>query len=182
MIICCFSASKGANPYECRVDPFPHGLDLAFKHQAKSIVLVPSILDSVILSGKSGPTGHIFPVALSEGTSTLPPDHLPFLEPYKVTFWFSDNTSSFEATRIFAKKIGETKCRAMSRDLAQPSVWIKTFPQKQELDAAFVKLNSKECSHEYITTFDRLRDDIYVEFLTANDVKGVPWKRFSGNY
>ena len=43
------------NPNHVRVNPFPHGLHNANQFQAKSIILVSSILDSIILSGKSSP-------------------------------------------------------------------------------------------------------------------------------
>lgn len=77
--------SSAASSDNSRLFPFPHGLDLATKSQSKSVVLVTSVLDSVaILSRAKGEAV----VALAEGASFLPPDHLPFFERFqKISLW-----------------------------------------------------------------------------------------------
>lgn len=159
------------SPNLCRIMPFPHNLNATKKCQ--HIVLVSSILDSLLISGNS----DIIPVALGEGMTSLPPDHLPFLHDFKLTFWFPDTGSSFDASRSFAKKIGESRCRQISRDIPQASMMGKNFPKADLSD--FIRKNSKECSHESITTFEALRHDIYVELVSAEEVKGIRWKRLT---
>ena len=62
------------------------------------------------------------PVALAEGTVFLPPDHLPFFEPFeKLSFWFPRDIAAFESVRAFAKKLDERKCSAVTRDVDNPS-------------------------------------------------------------
>ncbi len=72
------------------VFPFPHGLDSPRPPGAGGVVLVSSVLDSVALAASSSGAlaAGFLPVALAEGTSSLPPDHLPFLEGFeKVAIW-----------------------------------------------------------------------------------------------
>ncbi len=72
------------------VFPFPHGLDSPRAPGAGGVVLVSSVLDSVALAASSSGAlaAGFLPVALAEGTSSLPPDHLPFLEGFeKVAIW-----------------------------------------------------------------------------------------------
>jgi hypothetical protein len=67
-----------------RIFPFPHGLDQARKFGAKSIILVSSVLDSVSIAAKS----NFVPVSLAEGSTSLPPNHLAFLEEFdKISIW-----------------------------------------------------------------------------------------------
>ena len=62
------------------------------------------------------------PVALAEGTVFLPPDHLPFFEPFeKLSFWFPRDIAAFESVRAFAKKLDERKCSAVTRDVDNPA-------------------------------------------------------------
>jgi len=120
-----------ANPGETRslgrLLPLPHGLDLAARAvgENKKAVLVSSVLDSVALLA-SGNTGGFHPVALAEGTSNLPPEHLPFLEDFeRVALWLPNDTASFEASRAFSKKIGEKRCLAVAREVASPAMALK---------------------------------------------------------
>lgn len=166
---------SSSSPYACRVVPFPHGLHWAHAAHATSVILVSSILDSISLIAKTSGAA-LFPVALAEGVTSLPPDQLPFFENFAVNFWFPNTGASFEAMRAFSKKLGEAKCSVVSRDTPQPWVWSK---QKKDVDImAFLRQNSRACSHEYITTFESLREDVYLEFAQHEEVAGIQWKRF----
>lgn len=162
---------ESKNPHHCHIMPFPHNLNVTKK--SDHVVLVSSILDSLLIAGNS----DVIPVALGEGVTSLPPDHLPFLHDLKVTFWFPDTGSSFDALRSFAKKIGESRCRLVTRDVPQASMMGKNFPKTDLSD--FIRKNSKECHHESITTFEALRHDIFVELVSAEEVKGIRWKRLT---
>ena len=68
------------------------------------------------------------PVALAEGTVFLPPDHLPFFEPFeKLNFWFPRDVAAFESVRAFAKKLDERKCSAVTRDVDNPSRKVSNY-------------------------------------------------------
>ena len=82
---------------------------------------------------------QVYPVALPDGTTFLPPDHLPFFANYSITFWFPDTVGSFDACKSFAKKIGEEKCRTMTRDIPQPSV---SLMKAQKDVASYIHQNS----------------------------------------
>jgi len=98
---------------------------LLFLGESKKAVLVSSILDSVALLAQSSAGGY-HPVALAEGTSNLPPDHLPFLEHFeRVAVWLPNDTSSFESSRAFTKKMGEKRCLAVPRELSSPVMCIR---------------------------------------------------------
>ena len=164
------------NPNNCNIHPFPHGLDQAYRFKASSIILVPSILDSITLWTKS-PPGKVFPVTLANGITSFAPDHLPFYKDFKIVFWFADTLASFEAIKAFSEKLGQDRCSTMSRDIPQPSLAIKSHNIKDIVP--FISQNSKDCSHEFIKMFESLREDVYIEFLNADEVKGVEWKRFT---
>ena len=101
-----------------RILPFPHGLHHAVRTGSTSVLLVASVLDSVVVCSRC----NLMPVALAEGTVFLPPDHLPFFEPFeKLSFWFPRDVAAFESVRAFAKKLDERKCSAVTRDVDNPS-------------------------------------------------------------
>ena len=156
---------------------FPHGLHSVHQAHAKSIVLVASILDSISLIGNS-PNGSIYPVAIADGTLTLPPEHLPFLENLSITFWFPDDVNSVDAVRTFAKKLGEQRCQVVTRDSPQPWIWSKKNKDQDVLE--FIRHHARTCSHEYITTFESLRENVFLELTNHDEVCGVQWKRFDG--
>ena len=92
-----------------------------------------------------------------------------------MTFWFPDTVGSFDSCKSFAKKIGEDKCRTVTKDTPRPSVALKSFQQDI---FTFIRQNSMDCSHEAIKTFESLREDVFIELIKAEEIKGVEWKRF----
>ena len=120
-------------------------------------------------------------MALIEGGTFFPPNHLPFLDNFiKVIFWFPPEAKAFDNLRTFANKIGEKRCSIVRRDIPQPS---KKGPKNIEFfknPLKFVKENAIDCAHEFITNFSTLRDEVYAELVKADEVKGVKWKRFPG--
>jgi twinkle protein len=162
-----------------RILPFPYGLDSASKMNATSVIVVSSVLDSLLLRTPKNRKKAV--IALAEG-STLPPEHIPFFEPFSnITFWFPDTASSSENVSTFSRKLGEKRCSTMPRDYPQPSQYIRrpvsARPGGADLIEA-IKQNSRPCSHEYITTFDTLREDVYLEFAHFEEAEGIKWKRF----
>ena len=166
--------------------PFPHGLDKAYKYQSRKVVLVSSILDSIALTSRMSSFNSelygICVIALGEGVLSLPPDQLPFFDDEQIdllTFWFPNTTESMESIRSFSKKLGESRCQMIPMEHPQPWLWFKTNKATNVTNVAhFIETSSKECGHKYVTTFDRLRHDVYLELLHHEEVKGTQWKRF----
>ena len=155
------------------------------------------------------------PVALAEGTVFLPPDHLPFFEPFeKLSFWFPRDIAAFESVRAFAKKLDERKCSAVTRDVDNPArkvsyplsikipninqflhdfqmkyfqvniIFISTHsclkPSEKRTIGQILKESMKPVAHEFITTFDSLRQDVFLEMAHFEQMEGTKWKRFEG--
>ncbi|XP_040577676.1 twinkle mtDNA helicase [Lepeophtheirus salmonis] len=160
---------------ENRLLPFFHGFE-RMKDNTQEIVLVSSVLDSVALISQFK---DIVPIALAEGTRSLPPEHLPFFEHLqKVKIWFPNEEVRFwDQGLLFAKKFGETRTEIMSKELMQPYKYLS----KPKGDAHF-KDNFKNrmlpCKHEYVTTFEVLREDVKLEFMNFEKCQGTKWKRF----
>ena len=66
----------------------------------------------------------------------------------------------------------------MSRELNQPSIHFKRKSLKDANLKDVLKLHSRPCAHEYITTFDSLREDVFLEFANFEEVEGIKFKRF----
>ena len=156
--------------------PFPHGLDQAYKLKSRQVVIVSSILDSMILTSRFGTCG----IALGEGTLSLPPDQLPFFDEEQfdlLTFWFPNATDSMESIRAFSKKLGEFRCKMIPCEHPQPWIWFKTNKGGSNV-TKFIEATARDCGHKHVTTFERLRHDVYLELLHHEEIKGTQWKRF----
>jgi len=173
--------------YISRVLPFMYGADRWVRTGAsKSVVIVSSVLDALTVaskagaaaSGSSGATpASAAVIALAEGATTLPPEHLPFLESFdEIVFWFPNDTPSTDSVSAFGRKLGDKRCKFVSRDFDQPSVYFKRKGVKAFKEV--LRSETRPCSHEYITTFDSLRDDVFLELAHAEEVEGVKFKRF----
>ena len=175
-----FDPSKRSGEDELsRILPFPYGLDAAAKIKASSVVVVASVLDALLLRTPKNRSTAV--IALAED-STLPPEHLPFFELFtNITFWFPDSSTSAEDVTVFSRKLGEKRCSVMPRDYPQPTQYIRRpvsdRPGGTDMVQA-LKQNSRPCSHEYITTFDTLREDVFLEFAQFEETEGIKWKRF----
>ena len=169
-------------PHISNMMPFPHGLDQAYKLKSRQVVIVSSILDSMILTSSRYSLGTSAAViALGEGTLSLPPDQLPFFDEEQfdlLTFWFPNTaTDSMESIRSFSKKLGEFRCKMIPCEYPQPWVWSKT--NKGATNARkFIEATARDCGHKHVTTFERLRHDVYLELLHHEEIKGTQWKRF----
>ena len=70
----------------------------------------------------------------------------------------------------------------MSRDIDQPSVYLRRKLSSGGTSAVreVLRSHTKPCGHEHITTFDSLREDVFLEFANYEDTEGVKFKRFEG--
>ena len=151
-----------------RIFPLPHGLDLAHRSQADSVVLVASVMDSVALSSSQGPS-NLAPLALAEGHTCLPPDHIAFLEEFdRVKVWFPPDPVSFDNARGFVKKLDEKRCDLMNREILNPLLCLK---KRQDI-STLLETKMKACAHEYITTFESLRQEVFLELAQYEETEG----------
>jgi twinkle protein len=158
-----------------RIFPFPHGLHHAVRAGNTSVLIVVSILDAIVVASRT----NVTPVALAEGATFFPPDHLPFFEEFeRLNFWFPRDVSTFESVAAFAKKLGETRCSSISRDTDHPSACLKSSETRSLKEILANKM--KPVAHEFITTFDSLRQDVFLEMAHFEQVEGTKWKRFEG--
>jgi hypothetical protein len=71
---------------------------------------------------------------------------------------------------MFAKKLGDKRCHMAGRDFPSPTICLK----KREISVSDVLKNGmKQCSHEYITSFESLRQDVYLEMAHFEEVEGT---------
>jgi len=162
--------SEGAR--ESGIFPFIHNLAAAVATGSSHCVIVGSIMDSVVVSRRSSDPVLVLPELVS-----LHPSLLPFLHQFtSVTIWLGHEIQQgTEAARTFAKKIGESRCRIVPNDFPSALTAVR-----KRMNIAEILMAAKEFQHKYITTFDSLRHDIYLEFIRAEELDGVKWKRFEG--
>ena len=170
---------RGSDENISRLLPFPYGLDSATKSKATSVIIVNSALDALLLRTANNRSTSV--VALAE-VNSLPPEHIPFFEAFSnLIFWFPDTASSADDVTMFSRKLGEKRCFTMPRDYPQPSYYIRkpasSRPGGTDLIQA-LKENKRACSHEHITTFDTLREDVFLELAHYEETEGTKWKRF----
>ncbi|KAM4837799.1 twinkle mtDNA helicase isoform 2-T2 [Urocitellus parryii] len=88
------------------------GLPLISRRDVE-VVLTSRELDSLALNQSTGlPT-----LALPRGTICLPPALLPYLEQFRrIVFWLGDDLRSWEAAKLFARKLNPKRCSLQLRE------------------------------------------------------------------
>ncbi|KAL7856903.1 hypothetical protein SRHO_G00158020 [Serrasalmus rhombeus] len=136
------------------------------------VVLTGSEIDSMAVSQATGlPT-----LALPRGVSCLPPVLLPYLEQFKkVTLWLGGDMRSWEASKIFSRKLGLKRCSLVRPGEFQPCP-SEALVHGRNL-ARIVKA-SIPAAHKSIVSFKQLREDVYGELANIEHVAGIKWARF----
>eukprot|EP00092_Neocalanus_flemingeri_P020748 GFUD01022483.1.p1 GENE.GFUD01022483.1~~GFUD01022483.1.p1 ORF type:complete len:775 (+),score=175.67 GFUD01022483.1:166-2490(+) len=149
--------------------PFIHNMDTAWATKTTQCVLVGSVLDSVVLSGRTNMTV----LCLADWTS-LPPDLLSFLDQFtSITIWLGSGVQGVETAKSFARKLGDSRCRVVTNE------WPSALQAvRKKLDVTEILASATTQHHQYITTFDSLRHDVFLEFLQTKEMEGVKWTRF----
>ena len=81
--------------------------------------------------------------------------------------------TALETARNLAKKIGDKHCRVVSNEY--PSAMEAVM---KKMDVNEILESAARQHHQYITSFDTLRHDVFLEFLQADQMEGVKWTRF----
>lgn len=136
------------------------------------VVLTGHELDTLAVSQATG----LPSVALPRGVSCLPPILLPYLEQFKrVTLWLGDDMRSWEASKIFSRKLGLRRCSLVRPGEYRPCP-AEALSRGKNL-SQIIK-TSIPAAHKSIVSFKQLREDVYGELVNTEQVAGVKWARF----
>lgn len=136
------------------------------------VVLTGHELDTLAVSQATG----LPSVALPRGVSCLPPILLPYLEQFKrVTLWLGGDMRSWEASKIFSRKLGLRRCSLVRPGEYRPSP-VEALALGKNL-SQIIK-TSIPAGHKSIVSFKQLREDVYGELVNKEQVAGVKWTRF----
>ncbi|XP_067286123.1 twinkle protein, mitochondrial isoform X2 [Pseudorasbora parva] len=147
------------------------GLPLIGRKDAE-VVLTGREVDSMAVSQATG----LPSLALPRGVSCLPPILLPYLEQFKkVTLWLGGDMRSWEASKIFSRKLALKRCSLIRPGEFQPCP-SEALAQGRNL-LRIVKA-SIPAAHKSIVSFKQLREDVYGELANVEQVAGIQWSRF----
>ncbi|XP_067431664.1 twinkle protein, mitochondrial [Thunnus thynnus] len=136
------------------------------------VVLTGHELDTLAVSQATG----LPSVALPRGVSCLPPILLPYLEQFKrVTLWLGGDMRSWEASKIFSRKLGLRRCSLVRPGEYRPCP-VEALSQGKNL--SHIIKASIPAAHKSIVSFKQLREDVYGELVNTEQVAGVKWARF----
>ncbi|KAM8836878.1 twinkle mtDNA helicase isoform 1-T2 [Spinachia spinachia] len=136
------------------------------------VVLTGHELDTLAVSQATG----LPSVALPRGVSCLPPILLPYLEQFKrVTLWLGGDIRSWEASKIFSRKLGLRRCSLVRPGEYQPCP-VEALAQGKNF--GHIIKSSIPAAHKSIVSFKQLREDVYGELVNTEQVAGVKWGRF----
>ncbi|KAM3859627.1 twinkle mtDNA helicase [Diretmus argenteus] len=147
------------------------GLPLVERKDSE-VVLTGHELDTLAVIQATG----LPSITLPRGVSCLPPMLLPYLEQFKrVTLWLGEDMRSWEAAKIFSRKLGLKRCSLVRPGEHQPCP-LEALAQGKNL--ARIIEAAIPAAHESIVSFKQLREDVYGELANSEQVAGVKWSRF----
>ncbi|XP_038590970.1 twinkle protein, mitochondrial [Micropterus salmoides] len=136
------------------------------------VVLTGHELDTLAVSQATG----LPSVALPRGVSCLPPILLPYLEQFKrVTLWLGGDIRSWEASKIFSRKLGLRRCSLVRPGEYRPCP-VEALAHGKNF--SHIIKSSIPAAHKSIVSFKQLREDVYGELVNTEQVAGVKWTRF----
>lgn len=147
------------------------GLPLIGRRDAE-VVLTSRELDSLALSQSMGlPT-----LTLPRGTVCLPPPLLPYLEQFRrIVFWLGDDLRSWEAAKLFARKLNPKRCSLVRPGNQQPR---PLEALNQGLSLVRILRTALPAWHKSIVSFRQLREEVLGELSNVEQAAGVRWSRF----
>ncbi|KAJ8264531.1 hypothetical protein GJAV_G00150370 [Gymnothorax javanicus] len=147
------------------------GLPLITRKDAE-VVLTGREVDALAVSQATG----LPSLTLPRGVSCLPPVLLPYLEQFrKVTLWLGGDMPSWEASKIFSRKLGLKRCSLVRPGELQPCPG-EALEKSKNLSR--ILKSSIPAAHKSIVSFRQLRDDVYGELANREQVAGIKWGRF----
>ncbi|XP_064612722.1 twinkle mtDNA helicase-like [Liolophura sinensis] len=115
-------------------------------------------------------------IALPKGDSVLPQEILPLLEQFKkIVLWFKNDIRSWEAAKQFTKKLNEKRCFVIRPSSEHPNA-LEALQRGSNLHR--ILEHARPVTHQSITAFSQLRQEVYSELAHVEQVAGVKWKRY----
>ncbi|XP_010713048.1 twinkle protein, mitochondrial, partial [Meleagris gallopavo] len=136
------------------------------------VVLTGRELDALALHQATG----VPCLALPRGATILPPALLPYLEQFRrVTLWLGDDLRSWEAAKLFARKLNPKRCSLVQPGDLQPR---PLEALNRGLNLTKILRAALPAGHKAIVSFRQLRDEVFGELANSEQVAGVKWARF----
>ncbi|XP_057277023.1 twinkle mtDNA helicase [Pezoporus wallicus] len=136
------------------------------------LVLTGWELDALALHQATG----VASLALPRGSTCLPPALLPYLEQFKrITLWLGEDLRSWEAAKLFARKLSLKRCSLVRPGNLQPR---PLEALNQGLNLTKILRAALPASHKSIVSFRQLREEVFGELVNSEQVAGVKWVRF----
>ncbi|XP_019357693.1 PREDICTED: twinkle protein, mitochondrial [Gavialis gangeticus] len=136
------------------------------------VVLTGRELDALAVTQATG----LPSLALPRGPTCLPPALLPYLEQFKrITLWLGEDLRSWEAAKLFARKLNPKRCSLVRPGDQQPG---PLEALNQGINLTKVLHSALPASHKSIVSFRQLRDEVFGELANVEQVAGVRWTRF----
>ncbi|XP_005403943.1 PREDICTED: twinkle protein, mitochondrial isoform X2 [Chinchilla lanigera] len=147
------------------------GLPLISRRDVE-VVLTSRELDSLALSQATGlPT-----LALPRGTLSLPPLLLPYLEQFRrIILWLGDDLRSWEAAKLFARKLNPKRCFLVRPGEQQPR---PLEALTRGLNLTRILRTALPAWHKSIVSFRQLREEVLGELSNVEQAAGIRWSRF----
>ncbi|XP_014813184.1 PREDICTED: twinkle protein, mitochondrial [Calidris pugnax] len=147
------------------------GLPLISRRDAE-LVLTGWELDALALHQATG----VASLALPRGATCLPPALLPYLEQFKrITLWLGEDLRSWEAAKLFARKLSLKRCSLVRPGDLQPR---PLEALNQGLNLTKILRAALPASHKSIVSFRQLREEVFGELVNTEQVAGIKWARF----
>ncbi|XP_043374758.1 twinkle protein, mitochondrial isoform X2 [Dermochelys coriacea] len=136
------------------------------------VVLTGRELDTLALYQATG----LPSLSLPRGATCLPPALLPYLEQFKrITLWLGEDLRSWEAAKLFARKLNPKRCSLVRPGDQQPRP-LEAFTRGMNLSK--ILRSALSAGHKSIISFRQLRDEVFGELSNVEQVAGVKWARF----
>uniref|UniRef100_A0A8C3LDF5 Twinkle mtDNA helicase n=1 Tax=Chrysolophus pictus TaxID=9089 RepID=A0A8C3LDF5_CHRPC len=136
------------------------------------VVLTGRELDALALHQATG----VPCLALPRGATILPPALLPYLEQFRrVTLWLGDDLRSWEAAKLFARKLNPKRCSLVQPGDLQPK---PLEALNRGLNLTKILRAALPAGHKAIVSFRQLREEVFGELANSEQVAGVKWARF----
>ncbi|KAG8435357.1 hypothetical protein GDO86_013352 [Hymenochirus boettgeri] len=136
------------------------------------VVITSRELDSLAVYQATGVTT----LSLPRGISCLPPVLLPYLEQFKrITLWLGNDLRSWEASKLFARKLNVKRCSLIRPGDKQPTP-LQAFNEGMNLNK--ILKASLPASHKSIISFRQIREEVFGQLENADQIAGLKWTRF----
>lgn len=166
-----------ANKKHMRLDPTggPWGIFgwHTVPNDAQEIVVTEGEWDAMAVYQETG----IPAVSLPNGSRSLPVDLLPWFERFeKIYLWMDDDPAGHDGAIQFAKKFGERRTWIVQSKLGDPNGPKDANDCLLRKEAIMDRLDaSQPLPHQEIVTAEDLKDDVFREILSPEQVSGTPY-------